>query len=834
LSRVTAHACSGITVWVHDAAVDEADRCGWNAEGAAHAVAAAFRKGLHRTAGTTLRTLSRQDSNREYRFRRGSLRVVCTHTRDSRGEPVLALHAVRPRGVVYREDAFEARLDAFYERAWDLERGEARPGLETGYHAVTVKPEEASEAELDDVQCVPLLTDAQFACLDDLLPFPNEFGGEHAFLLLGYGPPGCGKTLVAQEAAIAAHVHCGYHVLVLAPSEDILARVARYAADQGVVASREVAVPGAADLAPVFRVAEVREFLRHAAGETTAAISREAALFQWWRAVQEVPALRPWMNVHAVARSPVFARLIDALWNVPETYWARAKDGLSAQYGEMLGLLVELRSSVKRAAMLDDFRKAAGLRFRCEIAQEASLALRQSVEVPSPVERQPHRLLVLVDECQDLVPAEWQSLITWCAARMAHGAPTRLALLGDENQRITPTAFAWSAVRDHARHVQRLPDERVKDRLIERRSFRLPPVVARTARLIFDGSLLEVRGTRQAAYASDDEDNGRHGRVEFHVIPDAVTNTLRAAAAVGGRLDGDARLTVVLPEEAEMSSPTASRVDIMRPRRVKGLEYERVVVVSPFAPVVARKAERLLYDEATVAYTVLTRSSCDLLCVVTPVEWRLLAPIHQRLSAAGVVVHEHDGLSRGSRAYDLLADAVADFSEDVSRELRVERLARQLAGVATEMDEVGTGVTVERVVGEILELAYALVALDEVMRVVALGGELLLRHPWLGSSLRGRADSLHADGQAIEAAVALLLLGETAGAAEAVLSLANGDDESAGRRLHNLILPCLAGWQRRLYGERRSNALTPTAPGALLTKALLLRETAAAFANTEL
>src|SRR5205823_1180699 len=118
------------------------------------------------------------------------------------------------------------------------------------------------------------------------------------------------------------------------------------------------------------------------------------------------------------------------------------KDALDTNDAPLYELVREFRSRPKWVGVATELRTRLGLKLRSEIAGTATTRL-QGTEFCRGT------LLVIVDETQDLVHGEWKALIDWCAARCRGGAATRLTLIGDENQRISPTSFSWAEVKRH-------------------------------------------------------------------------------------------------------------------------------------------------------------------------------------------------------------------------------------------------------------------------------------------------------------------------------------------------------------------------------------------------
>jgi hypothetical protein len=88
-------------------------------------------------------------------------------------------------------------------------------------------------------------------------------------------------------------------------------------------------------------------------------------------------------------------------------------------------------------------------------------------------------LMIVVDECQDLAPLEWQVVLDWSYGRRKKVRPnarefqTRVAMVGDPNQRVSATPFTWTQVTAYAQEVLGIPRKIILSETIETTSLRI-------------------------------------------------------------------------------------------------------------------------------------------------------------------------------------------------------------------------------------------------------------------------------------------------------------------------------------------------------------------------
>jgi hypothetical protein len=413
-------------------------------------------------------------------------------------------------------------------------------------------------------------------------------------LHLAVGPPGSGKTVVAIEAAREAWLRDA-DVLFLVPSSRLVRQV-RDALVDGERLAPEPFGAGAPSSAPQVWVERVQDFFR----SFGRAREPDGWVANWLRRAYQLPALQRWRAEHPTASGPRFVELVDAVLFDEQATGTKEKDALSNQDDKLRRALEALEGPALRAAL-------GGCR-----PPDRALRWERARATLDPL-RHLHRgreLLILVDEAQDLAPGEWQTLVKAAWHRSARGGPrTTLALFGDENQRITPSAFSWSDVQDFtsglAPELGRGGGHR---RVSLPGSHRTPANIARAAASLMDGSL--VGGRHRRAETADPERLQPGGLVLVHVCdaPEALLHEA-ASTAFRGR-DRDDRV-VVLPVS---EGPLGPHLDALAVEEAKGLEWPAVVLLGLFG-------DGVDFDARARAYTRLTRAWCQVLILLRPEEW---------------------------------------------------------------------------------------------------------------------------------------------------------------------------------------------------------------------
>jgi hypothetical protein len=509
----------------------------------------------------------------------GTWRAIFSWSNSPDGQREAWVHVIDRRKQIYERDTAMARV-----LAWDADRRAAAyrrappPNL-----AVAPPPGEA---------VLPLLSEAQEGFLHDLLPLQGA--RSRALLHIAIGPPGSGKSVVAADAAREA-LASDHDVLIVVPSGKLQRR---FRADLAPILAVET-TPIASASPP--RPGQPRLWVERAP-ELFAAFGpaeRGPSLSSLWPDLLNDPPLQRWRKAHPLVQSPRFVAWMEAAFGDTEALGDRAKDALSGQ-DRPLRAAAEALAGAPAAFLTEQ-----GLCLRWHRARAARAGLAGLL---------PNRdLVVLVDEAQDLAPAEWQTLLAATAERRARGWRTALALLGDENQRITPTAFSWNDVKEALYALDpaaRRPGGLSITTLAS--SFRIPRAIAQAAAPLMDGRL-DGEGSRRAPLA-DPDSLPDDGQIFVYVDNNPAAALLQAAEVL--RAEGTMGRLVVLIGDNTLQHGLIDALDI---EEAKGLEWDRVVLTDLLPT-------PLDFNIRARAYTRMTRARRHLLLLLRPDELDHLEP----------------------------------------------------------------------------------------------------------------------------------------------------------------------------------------------------------------
>lgn len=501
--------------------------------------------------------------------------------------------------------------------------------------------------------------------IQTVLPLEQERRNPLAFVRLGIGPPGCGKTVVAVEVARSAQF-LDYDVLVLVPSSKLL----RTYRDALVPECRVEETPFARapnDESPRVWVERFSDFFKAFHQGDIPPLER------WWAAVLENPAFQKWKVRYPCVATRRFLDYLDATLFDDEVQTTGRKDALATQ-DEPLRAAVNVLNSGQRKK-LETERKQQGIVFKWEVARNAGPALAAA--------RPGRDLLILVDEAQDLVPGQWQVLVQAAFERLtSRGWKTGVALLGDENQRIAPTSFAWTDVKAYVAGLH--PDLETgvgTDTTELPGSFRVPSAVAWLANPLVDGSMDETSCRR--APVVHPERLREVGSVDICVCGDPKAELLRAADAIADRLHASVQRLIVL---SEFPFPTHPLIDALDVGEAKGLEWDATVVADLFK-------ETPDFDGRTRAYTRLSRTRRKLVLLLDEADWSTMKTFWETLT---------DGIQRvpPQRLEEVLGECLdATEEQDQAREYlaRVDNLLEGPASAGAAFPEAALDLVVRSV-----------------------------------------------------------------------------------------------------------------------------------------
>lgn len=743
-----------IKLWVHEDVVNQ-DYV--EAETLLRALLHSVRAGLLETSGSRLRRLRGPWGGRAFRARWGHLRLPFSWVTDANGVEHICVHLVGPRNDIYAGQDFVTRLERFHRELWPNGRSQwlIRPDA-AGYldASALVGAREEEDPGQNGLELEPVLSDGQRAALRCMLPFPASFGSSDASVILAHGPPGSGKTVLAAEAAREAVEAHGQAVLVIVPSKRLFQVYLAELVRLGVKPLTWEEFEGRPENGVC--VVEMSSLVQAMRGSNTTEREREINVDSWWRACLSAPALRQLTQQHGAILTRRFGKLIDALLadSTLEDLVANPKDALDTQDETLYKLIATLRARRQWMGVQAGRRREAAALLRCEVAEEAKAKVLERGWGNGP-------MLIIADEAQDLIPSEWRLLVDWCAARhgrttdgaKAAGAPTRLVLLGDENQRVNPTSFSWAEVKRYVGKRFNDPERGVSEARLNG-SFRLPARIAAVANALFDDKVADLGRARDVKRAELSL-LSPGGEVHVRVIEQAAAILEDILLGLPRQESEDRRLRVIAPGWISIPPEVVSRanVDLLEPRVAKGLEFRSVVLALPFQGA----SSRIDFATLTEAYTSLTRAFERVMVLLTRAEWSLVR--QQWLPLVSDAVELEAG-----HEVAMLQEELLRYIDMVSAEDRGQLYVRQLRDLLDRSSASEPPAVAERLVDDIVALCH------KIFEAGLLGeaGEFAGALERLGSAADLRLDQLTSEalerGEHLRASAALLLRGEIAGA----------------------------------------------------------------------
>lgn len=724
-------------------------------------------RNLHLTRGSHLKTLRGPFGGRAFRLRLGNRRVPFSWVPGATND-VLVVHHVGERHQVYESAAFASRLRAFHENLWSFSRNcfSGRPD-EAGYfdHGIVGTDDTSTNEEEDAIQ--PWLSDAQAAVLHALLPFPETWRAQDSVLVIAKGAPGSGKTVIGAELASVATAACEYDALVLVPTQRLrstyleLLGTAPARTDGGRIS-----------------VALVQEFFQDRAGNVIEEAERESKLRNWWNDGLRLPALNGWAKRYPSVHSTRFLRLLDALLEGDLDQVISSRDALDLADAERYARLKDIRNKKVWLKQLRDLQGKHGLTLRCQAAAAGTEA---------PHESGPNPLLIIVDECQDLVPAEWQALLTMVHRRRASGEATRLALLGDENQRIAPTSFSWGDVNRYA--VDHLGySDRMAVTVNLPGSFRLRRKLAATAAAVFSPKVTDLGSARHLDLPA--VDSLQDGGAVTVILGTAQDSAVEAIVGRIHRLDQAARRFILLYQEDEGASSLGKLDSISQAltiRSAKGLEFQGALVVPTFPDGIP-----VQFDRATALYTALTRVTDRLVCLIDPIAWRSLASTFQPVVDEVLDLSEPEGRQS---AFERLLNLLDTTSVEEQADALLARIDSLIEEARLTIDDAQR----EAMLLEIVVAAERMVGLGRVGKVVEYVPARLAEIPDFAAMLSRLAADTTSGPSAVTAS---LILGDLTGTLRGVESGGLGPLTSMAEQVRTALERSSSPLQQRLHSNR--------------------------------
>lgn len=668
-----------IRVHIHKQAMKESRDCGLEPEALGVVFADSWKR-LRDTPGTKLRRLS-STPGYDFRLRIGRNRAVASVANDATGRLSAYVHEIGPRCEVYERASFGSRLKAFWGTASGRSKNPNLGLVAQEYHYLD--PAQASHEKIPRASLHFLLQLQQQEFFDNVLPILAYESPYETELVIGHGPPGSGKTLVACDLALEAFLD-GHEVDVLVPSVGLENEYERLLKSWDALA-----VNGEGDGVRVWRYPA---FFAHIAG-VRLPFDRESRVRAWWHQVLREPvfvaSLSPKVRtagkiseVDLAERVPVLIDALledDAFWQAGGTA-TRAKDRMALVFEAFQDILASCRKPL--LDRLDSAEHAEGnaIVTRAGVATaEITTPLWQAAGA-SATERP--RLLI-VDEAQDLAPAEWRRLLDLWFAEKTSAGPIhgRLVLLGDLDQRVSLVPFHWDDVKAYAIGTRGVPADRIAERQVDAASYRMRRNIATFASAVFDKRVVDhAKAKRQGRI---DYDKLLAGGLIHVAVVDRKAIDVAAVLDAGAKqqVAGEYFFVIHGSNENPVEAPRRNDVFLYSVRSAKGLEADRVIVVHPFDGRAAHKSQPITPDEATEYYTAVSRAREHVLLVIDEACAGLVMPAEE---AWGMAQIHRVGDDR-SRLRTLVEQCRIALSDD---EVRNE-LVRQLNQLTTQPGEFG-------------------------------------------------------------------------------------------------------------------------------------------------
>lgn len=643
---------------------------------------------LRHTPGTRMRRLS-STPGYDFRLRIGAkTRAIASIAHDSEGRLSAYVHEVDRRATVYKRDKFDARLQSFWRNA---DGGPRQPNAEfirNNYRYIDLMaaaPVATASDQREPASIHVLLQPEQQKFFNRVLPLLTPNGWNDAELVIGYGPPGSGKTLVACDLALEAFLD-GYEVDVLVPSLGLEGEYTRALTSWGALASNT------GGTARGVRVWRFPTFFAHAAGSTLRH-DRESRLRAWWHEWLRQPSLKAAITQHVQSSQALSQRdltermpiLIDALLE-DEHFWtnadsrADAKDRMAGVFELFVSFLRKYRDSLFQHLESANHKDRNAIVTRAGLASPSDVANAPALACDTAEE--PLRLMI-VDEAQDLAPAEWRRLLDlWFPSQSAVGVRRkRLVLLGDLNQRVSLVPFHWKDVKEYAFSKRNLPPTHVVESQVDIASYRMRRNIGIFASGAFDDRVTGQRDMRSAGRI-DHARLSEGGSVNVAVVDrERIDIAQVLAAGTPPALEGEYYFMIHGGTGDIADAVSRSDAILNSIRTAKGLEADRIVVVHPFAVRQARGPRPLTPDEASEYYTAVSRAREHVLLVIDEASRQLLA----RATDAWNVATVHPIGNDAERLRRLVEDCRIRLSP---QEVRLE-LVRQLHRLCEQPDDGG-------------------------------------------------------------------------------------------------------------------------------------------------
>jgi hypothetical protein len=642
-------------VHIREDAGETAERAGFRPEVLARIFVNAWIN-LRSTRGSKMKRLTGTPGN-DWRLRIESHRCIASLVRDRSERLHVFIHQFDKRADVYETEAFDKRLRRFWSSLDGRSSSVDVSILESEY--IEADPQAASSESLPRGTLHHELKPRQQQFSDLVLPIRAGTRQKKSQLVIGRGPPGSGKTVVAQDLVLEA-VHDGLKVDVLVPSAPLKSDYRRLFEACGLRVSQSTE-----DDAEV-RLLEFPEHFAMLANESIDHL-RERHIREWWNTQANDPKFRarlgPKVAGEVQGRLPL---LVDAVL-ADQEFWdgwrerRTTKDFLGQQVGECIEALERLRDQLEPCTATGE-----------PLPTRARLAV-TALERSRAIEPPPHDRLILVDEAQDLAPAECRALLAfWLKTRDDDPHAIReLVFLGDQEQRISLVPFSWDELKRTATRLTNLKPDQIREEYVDNASYRMRQSIARVARAVWDERIMGKAKSRQQTKLDVESLEGG-GTIDVLITHKKIDLWTHAKQAVSDASPGDHLFIVGGPDR--QGSGDDSHIFSYNVRQAKGLEASKVIVDCPFGHQSGRRVRDPLPPDAVMEfYVAASRAREHLLLVLDPASWAELKRCPEPWQLDGVRIHERP-IDSQADPRNLLKDCLVTLSRDELQKTLLDQL----------------------------------------------------------------------------------------------------------------------------------------------------------------
>ena len=646
---------------MHVEAIESAERYGFAAEVISVIFLDSWLR-LRKTGGSKLKKLSGTVGN-DWRLRIENIRAVASLSHDNSGYKNVFIHQIDHRRDIYETDTFRKSIENFWEEA-SARTGVVDPNLLKKKYRL-INPKLAQVNKLPKASLEYHFSQMQQVFFDKVLPFKLRTRKDNREIVIGYGPPGSGKTIVAQGLTIEA-VSTGSDVTILVPTQHLKDEYVRMVESAGIDITK-AGEPGMGKVS----IYEFSEYFSILSG-VPPCFSRESHLRAWWDQQLQNPKICARLGVvgktEPNSRLPV---LIDALLE-DDDYWKirneslQSKDRLKDQISEYEKIRELRETLLDLLPQNPKWLTRAGL--ACKAAKRRANQQVSGVNISIDL-----NALIIVDEAQDLAPSEWKELLSnWLSFSETNiESKNKIVFLGDEEQRISLIPFSWTRVKQFALNELKIPKENIIEEVVDTASYRMRRTIARIARSVWRREHTDGGKYRQSA-EFDYEKLLDGGEVNVFVRPysDSLVRVLNSS--IKDSLANEHLFLVQgdgLPSFEKSDSILEYSI-----RTAKGLEANSVLVAYPFGRRTGRSRKIIPHDEIMDFYVATSRAREKLALIIDPLDWNELNQVQDVWQLPGVTVCEDKNSEKTDDLIELIRNTLVKLSDEERREAYEKKL----------------------------------------------------------------------------------------------------------------------------------------------------------------